>query len=97
VDKVGNTTSSVRFVPQHCSATFQPPDPAQAAKAVELEVNQPKKLLGLPFHVTATVVESRWLGRSQIEFRFQQDAAPLKIGGPDPTMAKYAPPAPGTH
>jgi hypothetical protein len=97
VDKVGNTTSSVRFVPQHCSATFQPPDPSQAAKPVQLEVNQPKKLLGLPFHVTAAVVERRWLGRSQIEFRFQQDAAPLKIGGPDATMAKYTVPAPGTH
>jgi hypothetical protein len=97
VDKVGNTMSSVRFVPQNCSATFQPPDPAQAAKPVQLEVNQPKKLLGLPFHVTAAVVERRWLGRSQIEFRFQQDAAPLNTGGPDATMAKYTPPAPGTH
>jgi hypothetical protein len=94
VDKVGSTTSSVRFIPLNCSPTFQLPDQSRGMQPVQLEVNQPKKLIGLPFHVTATVVEHHWFGKSQIEFRFQQDAAPLKTGAQDGGLADNTSPPP---
>ncbi len=78
VDKVGKPGSSVYFTPSHCSASFQPPDNAQLALPVQLEINQPKKVVGLPFHVMATAVERHLFGRPQIQLRFQPDSILLK-------------------
>jgi hypothetical protein len=87
VGTVGRSGSSVDFTPTNCSGSFQPPDNSQPPLPVQLEINQPKKLVGLPFHVMAIAVDRHLFAKPQIQLRFQPDSILLNaLSGSSPTQ-----------
>jgi hypothetical protein len=87
VETVGRSGSSVDFTPTNCSGSFQPPDKSRPSTPVQLEINQPKKLVGLPFHVMAIAVNRHLFARPQIQLRFQPDSILLNaLSGSSPAQ-----------
>jgi hypothetical protein len=93
VGKRDGDTYPVSLKPKECAHTL----PEECRKRefwnqpAKLEINQPKQIPGLPFHLTVIEGNHRWILRSWVSLRFQPDASAIFNNPvPDSLVAAHA-------